>query len=265
MGAGLSDEQCQRYDRDGYLSPLPVFDAEEVRDLRARFEAFEELHGSTLRTDLHLLEKWAWNAVTDGRVVDPVVALLGPDVLLWSLNWFIKEPGDGKIVSMHQDASYWGLQPHDVVTAWIALSPASVATGPMMFVPGSHKGELKMHENTFAADNLLTRGQTINEPDLQSRSKLAPLAAGEMSLHHVRLVHGSGENTTNDRRIGMVLRFCATHVRQTKAADTAVLVAGQDHFGHFELLPAPQQDFGEAEQVRHLDAVTKMGNIIMSD
>jgi ectoine hydroxylase-related dioxygenase (phytanoyl-CoA dioxygenase family) len=265
MRAGLSDEQCQRYEHDGYLSPLPVFDADEVRDLRARFEAFEELHESTLRTDLHLLEKWAWHAVTDARVVDPVVSLLGPDVLLWSLNWFIKEPGDGKIVSMHQDANYWGLQPHDVVTAWIALSPASVATGPMMFVPGSHKGELKVHENTFAANNLLTRGQTINEPDLQARSELAPLAAGEMSLHHVRLVHGSGANTTSDRRIGMVLRFCATHVRQTKAADTAVLVAGQDQFGHFELLPAPLQNFGEAEQARHLDAVTKMGNILMSD
>ncbi len=103
MRAGLSDEQCQRYEHDGYLSPLPVFDADEVRDLRARFEAFEELHESTLRTDLHLLEKWAWHAVTDARVVDPVVSLLGPDVLLWSLNWFIKEPGDGKIVSMHQD------------------------------------------------------------------------------------------------------------------------------------------------------------------
>ena len=62
----------------------------------------------------------------------------------WSLNWFIKEPGQSKIVTMHQDANYWGLEPHDVVTAWVALSDASPPTGPMEFMPGSHRGELHL-------------------------------------------------------------------------------------------------------------------------
>jgi ectoine hydroxylase-related dioxygenase (phytanoyl-CoA dioxygenase family) len=170
---------------------------------------------------------------------------------------------------MHQDANYWGLQPHDVVTAWIALSAADAATGPMQFIPGSHirtgKGELMSHNNTYAADNLLSRGQEISQPVQTEQAVMAPLSVGEMSLHHVRLIHGSGANTTADRRIGMVLRFCATHVKQTKSEDTAVLVAGEDRFGHFELLPRPLQDFGASEAARHRDAVAKMGKIIMMD
>ena len=265
MKYSLSTAQQEQFERDGYLSPLPLFDAGEAAHMRAALETFEAENEAGLRTDLHLLQRWAWQVVTDVRVVEPVVSLLGPNVLLWSLNWFIKEPGDGKFVSMHQDANYWGLEPNDVVTVWIALSDAGPATGPMEFVPGSHKGELKRHDNTFADDNLLSRGQTIIDNIRATETRLAPLGTGEMSIHHIRLVHGSGPNNTDDRRIGMVLRFCATQVRQTKGADTAVLVAGEDRFNHFELLPAPQQDFGAAERARHLDAVTKMGEIIMSD
>ena len=268
MSFQLSEAQIEAYEVDGYLSPVPVFSAAEAQAQRAAFESFEARAGDTataLRTDLHLLQRWAWEVVTDPRVVEPVTGVIGPDVLLWSTNWFIKEPRDGKFVSMHQDANYWGLEPHEVVTAWIALSDASEATGPMRFVPGSHRGTLHAHDNTYAADNLLSRGQAIRADLDGEQQRLAPLAAGEMSLHHVRIVHGSGPNQTDDRRIGMVLRFCGTHVRQTKGDDTAVLVAGEDEYGHFELLGPPQSDFDEAATARHADAVGKLGKIIMAD
>ena len=268
MPHALDDTQQTRYEADGYLSPLRVFTPQETRDLRRQFEDFEARMGDEAvarRTDLHLLQRWAWDVVTDPRVVEPVASVIGPDVLLWSTNWFIKEPRDGKFVSLHQDANYWGLEPHEVTTAWIALSDATEPTGPMQFVPGSHRGTLYEHDNTFAADNLLSRGQQIKTNLEETEKCLAPLAAGEMSLHHVRIVHGSGPNQTDDRRIGMVLRFCGTHVRQTKGPDTAVLVAGEDNYGHFELLGPPEQDFGKAASARHADAVAKMGKIIMMD
>ena len=264
----LSEEHIERFANDGYLSPIDVFDAAETQRMRAKLEQFEADMGKDaagLRTDLHLLEDWAWQAVVDPRIVQPVCSLLGPDVLLWSINWFIKEAQDGKFVSMHQDANYWGLEPHDVVTAWVAISDAGEATGPMRFIPGSHRSGLHEHDNTFAPDNLLTRGQQVKTTINEDTSQLAPLQAGQMSLHHVRLIHGSGPNQTPDRRIGMVLRFCATHVRQTKGADTAVLVAGQDEYQHFELLPRPQTDRGEMEQARHRDAVGKLGRMLMAD
>lgn len=265
----ISAADVDRFERDGFLSPIDVFDQVEVAGLRARFEAFEREVGAeravAARTDLHLAQRWAWDVVTNPLIVGAVTSVLGPDVLLWTVNWFVKEPNDGKFVSFHQDANYWGLEPHDVVTAWIALSDASEPTGPMRFLPGSHRGELFGHENTYAADNLLSRGQVVRAELDESVAVLAPLSAGQMSLHHVRLIHGSGPNQTGGRRIGMVLRYCATKVRQTKGPDSAVLVAGEDTYGHFELHPAPERDFGEAESARHRASVERLSEIIHSD
>ena len=261
----LNAQQQQQYDEQGYLSPIPVFSAEKAKQLRAKLEAFEATHDPSMRLELHLLQRWAWDVAHSPQVVDPVVSLLGPNVLLWSLQWFIKEPGQGKIVSLHQDANYWGQEPHDVLTAWIALSPAPQDTGPMQFLGGSHKGPLFDHDNTYAENNLLSRGQTIKTDVAQEQLHLAALQAGEMSLHHIRLIHGSGINHSSDRRIGMVLRFCATHVQQTKGDDTAVLVAGEDAYGHFELLTGPSEDGSETQKALHLDAVKKLNKIVMAD
>ena len=264
----LSIEQITRFDANGYLSPLSVFTCAEAQDLRAQYEAFEQRFGDqsvAKRTDLHLAQRWAWDVIHDPRIVSRVACLLGPNVLLWSINWFIKEPNTSKFVSMHQDANYWGLKPFNVITAWIALSDASLETGPMRFLPGSHKAPLHEHDNTYHKDNLLSRGQVIKTSIDETKVLSAPLSAGEMSLHHVGIVHGSGPNTTNDRRIGMVLRYCATDVRQTKGPDSAVLVAGTDTHGHFELEQAPEEDFGERETQRQARSTRRMGKIIHAD
>lgn len=264
----LNPDQQHDYNRHGFLAPIRLFANSEARQLRTELEAFETRFGAQAiakRTDIHLLQRWAWRVVTDPRVVNPLISLLGSNLLLWSTQWFIKEPGDGMRVSLHQDASYWGLEPHDIATVWIALSDAGLETGPMTFLPASHLGKLHLHVNTYEKDNLLSRGQTINDQlDLNS-AITAPLKAGEMSIHHVRLVHGSGPNLSNDRRIGMVLRYCASHVQQTKGPDTAVLVAGKDQFNHFELLSEPKTDFGPAETSRHKKAVEKLQRIIHTD
>ena len=134
----------------------------------------------------------------------------------------------------------------------------------MSFLPGSHQEELYAHTNTFAENNLLSRGQEVNRTIDESVCRSTPLDSGQFSIHHIRTIHGSGPNLSRDRRIGMVLRYCATNVCQTKGDDTAVLVAGVDDFGHFELLNRPNQDFGEKEIAIHKDAINKLGRIIMS-
>ncbi len=265
----LTENQIADYEQDGFLSPIQVFKKHEIASLRTHFENFENHFGgideaASVRTDLHLLQDWAWSVINDARIVIPITQILGPNVLLWSTQWFIKEPGDQKIVSFHQDANYWGLEPHDVATAWLALSDTSIETGPMNFVSGSHLEELYDHTNTFAENNLLSRCQEINLTININLCKLSPLKAGEMSIHHVRTIHNSGPNESKNRRIGMVLRYCATHVRQTKGSDTAVLVAGQDDHHNFQLLDRPKQDFGEKETKIHEDAIEKLGKIIMS-
>ncbi|MCY4128157.1 MAG: phytanoyl-CoA dioxygenase family protein [Gammaproteobacteria bacterium] len=268
MSAHLSAEAIRSFQKNGFCSPIRVYSEVETAELRRQFEAVETYFGPERAkrhiTDLHLIADWAWRVVHDPRIVEPISDVLGPNVLLWSLNWFIKEPLDQKFVSYHQDATYWGLEPHDVATAWIALSDASEATGPMKFVSGSHLEEVRYHEDTFGKDNLLSRGQVIEGDIDEEKVVLSPLGAGEMSLHHVRLIHGSTPNQTTDRRIGMVLRYCATHVRQTKVRDTAVLVRGEDRFGNFDLLPKPEKEFGEVELARQRDALVRMQRALHS-
>ena len=267
MDTHLSPKEIAYFRENGYVSPRRVFSESETKDLRSALESFETSQGTraaSMRTDMHLILKWAWDLVRDPRIVDPVSDLLGPNVLLWSLNWFIKEAQDRKFVSYHQDATYWGLYPYDVVTAWVALSDASMDTGPMKFVKGSHKEPIRDHRDSFGKNNLLSRGQVIQGGIDSGKVAFAPLRAGEMSLHHVCTIHGSNPNQTDDRRIGMVLRYCATHVKQTKVPDTAVLVKGVDEYHNFELLPAPEEDLGMAELACHRDALSRMQRAIHS-
>ena len=268
MSTHLNKAEIEAFHRRGYHTPLRVLSAKEAIAIRQKLEAinteFEPLETAKPLTDLHLIYRWAWDVIHDPRIVDPVSDLLGPNVLLWSLNWFIKEPLDETFVTYHQDATYWGLEPHDVVTAWIALSDAGPTTGPMKFVPESHRGTLRDHTDTFEKQNLLSRGQAIEQDIPDDDTVLAPLKVGEMSLHHVRLIHGSEPNRTRDRRIGMVLRYCATHVKQTKLRDTAVLVHGLDAYDHFDLLPAPEIDAGDKERQRQKDALQRMQRALHS-
>ena len=250
MNTHLTQTQIAAFHEQGFLSPLPLFSLDEAGILRTRLEAIEQQpfdHRSASRFGLPITTQWAWDLVHNPRIVDPVSDVLVPNVLFWSMDWFIKEPGPD-FVSFHQDATYWGLEPHNVVTAWVAISDARPETGPMKFVPGSHNGPLFEQEDTFTENNLLSRGQVVKTTIDEASTVMPPLKAGEMSLHHVRVIHGLDPNTTDDRRIGMVLRYCATDVKQTKVAgDRAILVKGEDNYHHFEYLPRPTKDHGKAE------------------
>jgi non-haem Fe2+, alpha-ketoglutarate-dependent halogenase len=68
------------------------------------------------------------------------------------------------------------------------------------------------------------------------------LRPGEISLHHVRLVHGSPPNPSADRRIGFAIRYVPTSLRQLEGEDSATLVRGTDRYHHFEHEPRPTQD-----------------------
>ncbi|MGI9500050.1 MAG: phytanoyl-CoA dioxygenase family protein, partial [Geminicoccaceae bacterium] len=163
------------------------------------------------------------------RILDAVESLLGPNILAWSVELFIKEPGSGKSVSWHQDITYWGMgETDDEVTAWVALSDVTIEAGCMRFIPGSHKGGIVAHEDTFAVDNLLSRGQEILGID-EAEAVHGSLRPGKMSLHHGRCFHASGPNRSEDRRIGLAIRYVTPGVRdQASGRDYAMLVRGQD-------------------------------------
>lgn len=251
----LTETQIAEYQRDGFLFPLRAFAPETAAAYRHQLESYEAGTGGPIRSNMrhkvHLLFTWASELIRHPRIVDAVEDVLGPDILCWSTNFFIKEASDPSFVSWHQDSTYWGLEPPDVVTAWVALSDAPVESGAMNFKPGSHLGGQIAHTDTFDPNNLLTRGQQISDGLDLSDAVSVPLQAGEFSLHHIRLAHGSEPNQTAHRRIGFAIRYIGAHVKPVKAARSATLVRGIDQFGHFDLEEPPVLDLDRNAVAAH--------------
>jgi ectoine hydroxylase-related dioxygenase (phytanoyl-CoA dioxygenase family) len=261
MAKVLSDAQVARYRRDGFHFPVRVLSAAEARGYRDRLEAQETALGGPLQGNMrhkaHLLFTWANELARHPAILDAVEDVIGPDILCWSTTFFTKEAHSPSFVSWHQDATYWGLSTADVITAWVAFADAPVESGAMKFWPGSHLENQVAHRDTFDANNLLSRGQEIAVEVPAGAGVDVPLKAGEMSLHQVLLVHGSGPNTTADRRIGFAIRYIPPHVRQLKVRDSAMLVRGHDTHGNFDPEPSPRRDLDEAALAAHRDAVER--------
>lgn len=261
MPKTLSQEAIRHYGAQGFYAPVRVFSEEEARHYRRLLEAHEARSGGPLQGNLrvktHLLFTWVDRLVHHEKILDAVEDLIGPDILCWTTNFFIKEPQSPGFVSWHQDAAYWGLDPEEVVTAWVALSPSNAVSGCMKVIPGTHLESHIPHVDTFHQDNLLTRGQEIAVEVDEARAASMPLSPGEISLHHIKLVHGSAPNRSDDRRIGLAIRYIPTRVRQTKQRDSAMLVRGVDRHGHFDLEPRPKRDLDEAALAAHADAVQR--------
>ena len=257
----LSEHALTRYHREGFHFPVPVLSAAQARSYRDRLEAHERATGGpisgNMRHKVHLLFTWADELVRHPMVLDAVEDVIGPDILCWSTSFFIKEARSPSFVSWHQDSTYWGLSTSDVITAWIALSDVPPASGPMKFWAGSHLRNQLEHRDTFDADNLLSRGQEIAVEVLDGEGVEVPLSAGEMSLHHVLLAHASGPNLSDDRRIGLAIRYIPPHVRQLKVRDSAMLVRGRDTHGNFDPETPPRADFDAAARAAHADAVER--------
>lgn len=266
MAKALSESAIEQIRRDGYYFPFPLLSESEAEQLRARLEAFEATQGGALepaqRSKSHLLFKWLDDLIRDPRVLDPIEDLIGPDILCWNTIFWIKEAGSPTFVSWHQDTRYWGLDSNDVVSAWLALSPATVESGCMRVMPGTHIGEVLSHEDRYHEDNMLTRGQEIAAGIDEAKAVHMPLATGKMSFHNYSLAHASGPNASDDRRIGVSMHFMPTRVRQKLGEwDSAALVRGVDEFGNFHHTPRPAADFdaeGVAFHVKATDAVREI-------
>jgi non-heme Fe2+,alpha-ketoglutarate-dependent halogenase len=242
----LTQAQVDRFWRDGCVFPIRVMSEADAAEIRGRLEEFEKKTDGPLKGDLrhksHLLFSWLGDLVRQERIVDAIEDLYGPNLLCWTTNFFIKEARNPAFVSWHQDSTYWGLDKPDVVTAWIALTPSNKANGAMGFIPGTHLKDQIPHRDTFAQNNLLTRGQEIAVEVNEDEAVTIELAPGEMSLHHVRLVHGSPPNPSDDRRIGFAIRYIPTTVAQIAGDDSATLVRGVDEHHHFAPEPRPERD-----------------------
>lgn len=237
MPKRLTPEQVAAYTRDGYVFPIPVLSPAEVAQARGELEAWERARGQPIdfpeKSKSYLLFDWADRLVHHPAILDAVQDLIGPDILVYHSTLFLKEAHTPAYVRWHQDSTYFYLEPHLHVTAWVALSDASLASGCMHALPGSHRWGALAHDDKPDPMNMIRRGQGISDRFDHETGVPLPVGPGEMSLHHTDLVHASGGNTTDDRRLGYAISYIPASVRPSgPLRPTALCVRGRDH-GHF--------------------------------
>ena len=239
----LSSNQLKQYKDEGFVAPINIFSKEKAKEIRNQIELIEkELPGEldkSGRYNAHLISPLLDEVTHNSKILDAVESLIGKNILVCGTTLFIKNPNEKGYVSYHQDAKYIGLEPHNWVTAWVALTDSNEENGCMKMWSGSHL-DIKNHDEKFNEENLLTRGQTVeNVPDNEVKS--VELVAGQMSLHHPRIVHGSGVNKSNDRRIGFVIQsYIGTNVRQILGQNSVQLARGVDEFNHHDIIQRPK-------------------------
>ena len=263
----LSDIEVAGYRRDGFLSPVTVMSPDVAVEYRRRLEAAEAAYGPMhYLVKPHLLLTMADELAHHPVLLDTLESLLGPDLLLWDSAFIVKEPGSNKKVSWHQDLTYWGLDSDEVVSVWLALSPANAESGAMCMVPGSHRQGRMAHREMPDDSNVLSRGQALVE-DVDERTAIQTvLAPGQMSLHHGWVFHASKPNTSNDRRIGFNMNVITPRVRQLIVEDdSAMLLRGHDAFGHFRPEPRPSADFSAEGVAFQADIARRRGKSVNLD
>ena len=235
------------YDEQGFVFPVDILSEEDAGSLLADLEAAEqELAGDA--TKLALLNAYPDRVLPsfDALIRHPVILehvthILGPDLMVWSASIFDKAANSEKIVSWHQDLTYWGLDSADELTVWVALSPVTEASGCMFFVPGSHKQQAVPHVDTFAENNLLSRGQEIAVDVADGDGVAVELRPGQASIHHGHLFHSSGPNTTSLRRAAPAIRYIKASVKQAGGEIPLVAhVHGNDNYGHYQIAGTPK-------------------------
>ena len=237
--AYLSSNQLKQYKDEGFVSPINIFSKDKVKQIRNEIELIEKEMPGELeksgRYNVHLISPKLDAIVHNSKILDAVESIIGKNILVCGTTLFIKNPKQEGFVSYHQDAKYIGLEPHNWVTAWIAITDSYEENGCMRMWPKSHI-KLRDHKQKFNKGNLLTRGQTV-EGVPENEVKYIELKAGQMSLHHPKIVHGSGINKSNDRRIGFVVQsYIGANVKQILGKNSVQIARGKNEYHHHEII-----------------------------
>ncbi|MDH0745179.1 phytanoyl-CoA dioxygenase family protein [Pseudomonas sp. GD03842] len=253
MSKHLTPLQIEHFNQQGYAFPFRALSAEDAALYRSRIEAYETHVGAdanlSLKIKAHLVSPAFVELARNPRILDAVEDVIGPDILLFGASVFAKNAHDPRYVSWHQDSTYFGLSPHEEVTVWVGFTDATPENGCLRVLPGSHREPDYLHQETFAKDNMLAKGQSLIGVD-DSRGVEMPLSAGEFSIHHERTAHSSRANTTDDRRIGFAFFYIPTHVSSTIGRRRATLVRGEDRYGHWDAEALPGCDYDPASMAQ---------------
>jgi ectoine hydroxylase-related dioxygenase (phytanoyl-CoA dioxygenase family) len=263
MAGSLSAEQIDAFWNDGFFFPVAAISSADALAARQHFLKLMDEPAVTLprptndyaRSCFHAVSTEAARLAAHPAILDAVESLLGPDLLVWSVELIIKPPQSDKMLTMHQDLNYWGFEHADgEVTAWLALGDVTIENGAMQFVRASHRLGAVAHHDTYGENNLLSRGQEIAVDFDPADEVPVELGAGDISLHHGLTFHGSGPNTTDHHRVALAIRYVTPEMgKQGGATDYAMLVRGADRHNKLVKIAPPATDFGPAELALHTE------------
>jgi non-haem Fe2+, alpha-ketoglutarate-dependent halogenase len=237
----LTDAQVEQFHSLGYAHPFRAISGDDSLKIRREIEAFESRMGDEaqqfLKIKAHLPFKSLTDLVYNPHILDAVEHVLGPNLLCWGSSFFQKAAHAPRYVSWHQDSYYYGMEPANTCTAWVAISTSNIASGCVKVIPRSHLAQAEF-DTAPDPNNLLPRGQTTANVDTSKAVNLE-LRPGEFSLHHEAVVHNSEPNNSDDRRIGLSIHYIPTSTRQVRfrpegRRPAAMLVRGVDAFDHWD-------------------------------
>ena len=265
----LNVKQLEDYENHGFVSPIDVLTLEEATKIKEEIEYIEKKWPDELiglgRNNVHYISPIFDQVCHNSKILDAVESIIGKDILVGGTTLFIKDPDKKGFVSWHQDAKYIGFEPHNWVTAWLAITDANEENGCMRMWSGSHKEKIKKHKDTFNENNLLTRGQTVQNVPLEDTTPNV-LKAGQLSLHHPMIVHGSGSNKSNTRRIGFVIQsYIGTNVDQVIGKVYVQQARGKDNFKYHEHTKRPSELMSKEDINIRIKANKELSKIFYND
>ena len=266
--SNLSLEQINQYKEDGYIAPIDVLTKNEAEEVKKEIEYIEKKWPNEIeglgRNYVHLISPVLDKVSHNSKILDAVESIIGKDILVCGTTLFIKNPDKKGFVSFHQDAKYIGLEPHNWVTGWLAVTDSNEENGCMRMLKGSHKKDLKFHDQKFDENNLLTRGQTIENVPINETTPVI-LKAGQLSLHHPTIIHGSGLNKSKERRIGFAIQsYIGTNVDQVLGKIYVQQARGNDTFKFHEHVKRPTELMNENDIITRKKANEELSKIFYS-
>ena len=267
--SSLNEKQLKDYEDHGFVAPINVLTLEEATKIKEEIEYIEKKWPDELiglgRNNVHYISPIFDQVCHNFKILDAVESIIGKNILVGGTTLFIKDPDKKGFVSWHQDAKYIGFEPHNWVTAWLAITDANEENGCMRMWSGSHKEKIKEHKDTFNENNLLTRGQTVQNIPLEDTTPNI-LKAGQLSLHHPMIVHGSGSNKSNTRRIGFVIQsYIGTNVDQVIGKVYVQQARGKDNFKYHEHTKRPSELMSKEDINIRIKANNELSKIFYND
>ncbi|XDA97263.1 phytanoyl-CoA dioxygenase family protein [Sulfitobacter sp. LCG007] len=214
----LSKRDREIYEKNGYLMVEDAVTPDQLARLREitrdLIEASRGVSESNAVYDLdtghsadnprltrikvpHRQHPYYWEILRNSRMTEVMHALLGPDTTILTSKLNTKAPGGGAAVEWHQD---WHFYPHtndDLLAFGLMLEDVDADNGPLMVVPGSHRGPILSHH----VDGVFAGAIDPDDPQFE-KDRIVTLTgrAGSMTVHHTRILHGSAPNVSDRPR-----------------------------------------------------------------